>query len=344
MKRTILAVMVSIIILIFSSCTKAENVGGLKRYQATFLTLFDTVTSIVGYAEDEDAFTAKVNSIHAELLSYHQLYDIYREYPGINNLKTVNDNAGIAPVKVDPKIIDLLLFCKDAYLETEGLVNVAMGSVLSLWHEARTAGIDNPMEAVLPDMDKLMDASEHMDFSSVLIDEEASTVFIQDPLMSLDVGAIAKGFAVEAISNSFDGPYLISVGGNVSSLGKKPDGSSWIVGLQDTDGDNGKNKHTLYLDCGSVVTSGSYQRYYVVDGEVYHHIIDPNTLMPSNKWKAVSVIANDSGVADALSTALFLLSKEDGELLLSKFGGVAVWTDNDGNEYFSPGFSDFMRT
>lgn len=100
-----------------------------KRYEATFLTLFDTVTTIVGYAQTETDFTATAQAIHDDLLEYHQLYDIYNEYEGINNLKTINDHAGDAPVPVDRKIIDLLLFSKDLYARTGGKVNIAMGSI-----------------------------------------------------------------------------------------------------------------------------------------------------------------------------------------------------------------------
>ncbi len=168
---------------------------GLPRYEATFLTLFDTVTTIKGYAADEAGFQAMAQEIHDGLLEYHQLYDIYNEYPGVVNLKTVNDAAGGPPVKVEQPILDLLLFCREVYTETEGRVNAAMGSVLSLWHEAREAGINDPEHAALPDRAALEEAALHTDFSAVVIDEEASTVQITDPETRLDVGAIAKGYA-----------------------------------------------------------------------------------------------------------------------------------------------------
>ncbi len=331
------------LILLLSACNKGGEQKELGRYQASFLTLFDTVTNIIGYAEDENTFKAQVQEIHDELLQYHQLYDIYNDYPGMNNLKTVNDNAGVAPVAVDRKIIDLLLFCKDMNKKS-GVMNIAMGSVLSLWHDARSEGIDNPEAAVLPAIDELRYASEHMDLDAVIIDEEASTVFLTDPLMSLDVGAVAKGYAVEMVSRNINGSFLLSVGGNVSSSAAKPDGTPWIVGLQDPESAMGKNRHSVYLEKGSVVTSGDYQRYYMVDGQAYHHIIDPETLMPGTRWKAVSVIAEDSAVADVLSTALFLLPQDEGQVLLDEAGAFALWTSIDGSEVYSRGFEEKMRT
>ena len=106
----------------------------------------------------------------------------------------------------------------------------------------------------------------------------------------------------------------------------------------------GANLHTLYLSTGSVVTSGDYQRCFVVDGVLYHHIIDPETLYPSGYWSSVSIVCDDSGLADALSTALFLLPQAEGQELLDKTGAVAMWVDNDGNVYYSPGFEELIRT
>jgi len=315
-----------------------------KRYTATYLTLFDTVTSVVGFADSEEAFRQTTQKIHDEMLVYHQLFDIYNDYEGLNNLKTVNDNAGIAPVTVDRRIIDLLLDCKTYHEATGGKVNVAMGSVLYLWHEARNAGMDDPANAVLPDAQKLQEAALHTDIRNVIIDEEASTVYLSDPAMRLDVGAIAKGWSVQRVCENSPEGLLISVGGNVFSTGAKDEaGTPWVVGVQDPDG--GENYlHTLYLTYGSAVTSGDYQRAYVVDGELYHHIIDPATLYPSTLWRSVTIVCPDSGLADALSTALFVLPREDGQQLLEQFQAEAMWVDRDGSIFLSPGFEDLIRT
>lgn len=320
----------------------AGEEGGQKRYEASFLTLFDTVTTMVGYADSEEAFTAQAQQIHDELLEYHQLYDIYNDYDGMNNLKTVNDNAGIAPVEVDAKILDMLEFSRDLYEETGGRVNVAMGGVLSLWHDAREAGIEDPAHAVLPDQDALEEAARHADWSNVVMDEEAGTVYLADPDLSLDVGAIAKGYAVERVCETAPAGMLISVGGNVRATGPKPDGSPWVVGIENPDG--GDFLHTLYVEDSSVVTSGDYQRYYLVDGQRYHHIIDPDTLYPATRWRSVSILCEDSGIADGLSTALFTLSQEDGQKLLDAFDAEALWMTQDGELLYSPGFQAAVRT
>mgnify|MGYP005757493923 FL=1 len=341
MKRVCAAVVLCALLCGCAAAPAGEE-GGQKRYEASFLTLFDTVTTMVGYADSQETFTAQAQQIHDELLEYHQLYDIYNDYDGMNNLKTVNDNAGIAPVEVDARILDMLEFSRELYEETGGRVNVAMGGVLSLWHDAREAGIEDPANAYLPDQDALEEAARHADWSNVFIDEEAGTVYLADPDMSLDVGAIAKGYAVERVCETAPAGMLISVGGNVRATGPKPDGSPWVVGIENPDG--GDFLHTLYVEDSSVVTSGDYQRYYLVDGQRYHHIIDPDTLYPATRWRSVSILCADSGIADGLSTALFTLSQEDGQKLLDAFDAEALWMTQDGELLYSPGFQAMVRT
>ena len=285
----------------------------------------------------------KAQAVHDELLVYHQLFDIYNDYEGITNLKTVNDNAGIAPVVVDRKIIDLLLDCKEYYALTGGKVNVAMGSVLYLWHEARNDGLDNPLNAYLPDSEKLAEAAKHCNFDDVIIDENASTVYIADPDLRLDVGAVAKGWATQRAAETAPTGLLISVGGNVCPTGPKDEnGTPWVVGVTNPDG--GDYLHTIYSTTSSVVTSGDYQRTYMVEGKLYHHIIDPVTLYPSEYWRSVTIVCGDSGLSDALSTALFLLPLEEGLALIASCDAEAMWVDGEGKEYFSPGFEALIRT
>lgn len=353
MKRLICGLLVC---LLLCGCAAGVVQPETKNFTATFLDLFDTVTVIkllhhaypddveAGDIVDREGFNFVAQSIHDGLLECHQLFDIYNDYEGINNLKTVNDSAGIAPVEVDRRIIDLLLDCKTYYEATDGRVNAAMGSVLQLWHVARNDGVRNPVGAYLPDFEKLSEAAMHTSFDDVIIDEEASTVYLRDPDMSLDVGAIAKGWSAEYVADRAPEGLLLSVGGNVRATGPKDEkGSPWVVGIQDPR-DPTAHVHTLYLTKGSLVTSGDYQRTYAVNEKLYHHIIDPDTLYPSEYWSSVTILCEDSGLADALSTALFLMNLDEGQQLLAKMDAEAMWIDVEGNCFYSPGFKDFIRT
>ena len=162
--------------------------------------------------------------------------------------------------------------------------------------------------------------------------------------MRLDVGAIAKGWSAQRVAENAPEGLLISVGGNVCATGAKDEsGTPWIVGVQNPDGGD-EYLHTLYVTRGSIVTSGDYQRYYVVEGEAYHHIIDPETRMPGKLWRAVTVVCEDSGLADALSTALFLLPLEEGMALAEQCGAQAMWVGLDGEKAYTSGFEAMIRT
>ena len=338
MKRC--CILLLILCFLLGGCAPAAQ----KQYNAVYLDLFDTVTTIIGSGDSEEQFRQEAQKIYEQFLVYNRLFDIFNDYEGINNLKTVNDNAGIAPVKVDSAIIELLLDCKAYYELTDGKVNAAMGSVLKLWPEARSYGIENPDDAKLPDGDALAHAEEHISFKSIVIDEKASTVYISDPEASLDVGAIAKGWAAQRVAENAPKGMLISVGGNVCATGPKlPDGTPWVIGIQDPDASD-KNLHTVFVTENSVVTSGDYQRTYWVEGKPYHHIIDPDTLMPAAYWRSVSIICPDSGLADALSTALFLMGREEGEALAKECGAEVLWVAADGAEYMTDGFKEMLRT
>ena len=317
--------------------------AGEKQYQATFLDVFDTVTTILGYASSEEEFTKAAEQLHADLLRYHQLFDIYNDYAGISNLKTLNDAAGSGPVPVDPELLALLEDCREYYDLTEGRVNVYMGAVLKLWHDTRLQAVNYPDSARLPKAEDLEAAAAHASPDSVVLDPQAGTAAIVDPLLRLDVGAAAKGWAVERVARRAPEGMLISVGGNVCATGPKPSGQSWVVGVQSPEG-TGEYVHTLNIDRESAVTSGDYQRYFILDGKRYHHIIDPDTLQPSQYWRSVTVVSGDSGLADCLSTALFLMNQQDGQALLDRTGAEALWIDAAGEQYYSRGFRDYLRS
>lgn len=338
MKKLFFAFLILVCLFTFSACEKQP-----EKYSAYYFDFFDTATTIVGYADSKEAFDAVCEKIHAELTEYHRLYTIYTRYDGLNNLCAVNTVKGT--VSVDAKIIDMLSFAKEMYTLTGGKTNVAMGSVLSLWHDARTHGTRHPESAALPPMDKLTSAAEHIDIADLKLDNTAGTVTLEDPAMSLDVGAIAKGYAVEQVARRMEAEgitgYLLNVGGNVRTIGTRADGAKWAVGIENPTGD-AENPFIAYLSLAgeSVVTSGAYQRFYTVNGENYHHIIDPQTLMPAAYFQSVSVICKDSGLGDALSTALFCMTDEAGSALIESLADVeAMWVLPDGTQKYSTGFS-----
>lgn len=319
-----------------------------QKQTATFLDVFDTVSTVTVYGVSAEQFAKDQERLHERLMYYHRLYDIYESYDGVVNLHSVNAAAGQSPVTVETPIIDLLEYGKEACRLTGGRVNIAFGAVLSLWHDCRTAALENPSVATLPDADALRTAKGHVSPDALLIDRAASTVQITDAQMRLDVGAVAKGYAVEQVARFAERELgwtsaLLNVGGNVRAIGGKGN-AGFIIGIQNPDTDSAVTYlQKVSLRDAAVVTSGDYQRYYEVDGHRYSHIIDVDTLYPATYVRSVSVICPDSALADVLSTALFTLPVDKGTELLKSVGTAeAIWVLSDGSVQHSAGVEDFI--
>lgn len=325
-----------------------------QRFTTYFFDVFDTMTQVIAYCDSQAEFDQQMEALHDDLITYHQLYDIYNDYEGVNNIKTINDNAGIAPVKVDQKIIDMLDEAIEMYNTTHGQLNVAMGSVLSIWHDYREAAEADPSDDdnTLPSQEELEAAAQHCDINNIIIDHEAGTVYLADPDMRLDVGSVGKGYAVEQVCQAAQARGLlsasVSVGGNLRSIGSKPKGQPWESGVVSPWDDSllYDNSSSLIAVVQSndmaLVTSGDYQRFFTVDGVRYHHIIDPDTLWPADYFSSVTILCPDSGMADCLSTGIFCMPLEEGMDLIESLEGVeALWCTKDGQIYKSSGFESY---
>lgn len=321
MKKLISTVsLCSLCLLFLVGCTPKR----IQTKNKIYYEYFDTVAVIYDYSGSEvEDFAELSGRFEDELSEYHKLYDIYNEYDGVTNIATLNRLAGKGPVRVDGKIIDMLSFAKEMYEKTDGNLNIAMGAVLKIWHNYREEGKS------IPTREELFSASLHTDINDLIIDKENSTVELLDPEMSLDVGGIGKGYAVEMIAKSMydDGyrGYILDVGGNIRALGEKPDGTGFKTGVRNPDR-NSSESYVAYFELKNqaAVTSGSYERFYTVDGVNYHHIINKDTLMPENYHLSVSVISNSSALSDALSTAFFNMETATLTEAVKSFSGIEV--------------------
>lgn len=342
MKKGLMIFLMLILCVSLVACkNNVEEEKVYEKYNYTFLNCFDTVIQLVGYSETENKFNEMAKEVEDRFWQLHRLYDSFNNYEGINNIKTINDNAGIKPVKVDKQIIDLIKLSKDWYNKTNGRVNIAFGPVLNIWSDYRDRGLANPANAELPEYSELEKAKQLTNIDDVIIDEEKETVYLAKKGMSLNVGAVAKGYATqliadELISKGYDS-LIINSGGNVRTIGKPLDGvrDKWGIGIQNPDATlipDQESLDTLFMNDSSLVTSGDYQRFYIVDGRPYHHIIDVNTLMPADYFRAVSIWTEDSGLADILSTAVFCMPYDEGLKLVENLDDVeAMWIFKDGS-------------
>lgn len=324
--------------------------GALQRYQTVFYDVFDTATTVTAYCASQQEFDTQMEALHADLQAYHKLYDIYNEYEGLTNLKTVNDTAAAGPVQVDARIMDMLVQAKEMYTLTQGQTNIAMGSMLKLWHNSRAAMDENQI-GTPPAQAELEAAAQHGSMEDLILDPEAGTVSFADPALQLDVGSCGKGYACEMAARAAEArgltSALISVGGSLRAIGEKPGGAAWTGGVEVPWKDSKLAQTTAFLsavnltDGTAMVTSGDYHRYFVdSDGVRYAHLIDPDTLQPARYCSSVTVLAPDSGLADCLSTGLFCMPVDEGLALVNGMEGIeAYWCLPDETTVQSDGWA-----
>ena len=327
-----------------------------QRFTCRASDIFDTEISLTGFAKSEEEFTRVSQEAMTRLSDYNAVFDGYNAYGDLHNLWYINRYAKDGPVEVPDTLFSLLAWCKEQWEAGNRTVNIAMGAVLSIWHDYRTAGLANPETASLPPMEQLQEAAKHTHFEDVILDPAKHTVFYSDPLLQIDLGAVAKGYAADLARDYLKEAmpsFLLSLGGNVYAGAAPKDGrSAWAVAVQDPRASvesllSGGSDRLDILDIASLtaVTSGDYWRYYTVDGKRYHHIIDPDTLMPSTQMLSVTVVCESSLMGDYLSTTLFILPYEEGLKLVSGMPGVEVlWVLPDGDIQMTPGMAAYARS
>jgi len=256
-KRRLAALALAMLLCLpLTACQKQQ-----KLYSATWFDLFDTVAVVQGYAASQQDWDRQAAAMYDDLTHYNQLFDIYNHYDDVVNLYDVNAQAAAAPVRVGDELYAFLRWCKDtAYPATDGATNIAAGAVLRLWHDARES--DSPAP---PAADAIAEALQHINIENLILDDAAQTVCFADPDMTLDVGAVGKGYAVEQAAQAAQvrgfTSALLNVGGNLRAIGTKPGGKPWTAGVENPWGDDPAYIQAVELaDGDSLVISGDNGR------------------------------------------------------------------------------------
>ena len=319
--------------LLFALCMGCKtSINYTQKQMYSFDSGFDTVIAYIEWVEDGDTqYRENANKTFEKFSYYNELFDSFHDYENINNIKTINDNAGIKAVSVNQEVIDMLLEAKYFYDISYGKIDVTAGKMISLWHDAREIGMElntHGEYGEVPNRVELEESIKHKGWDKIIVDDENNTVFITDPYVSLDVGSVAKGYATQRVAE-----YLVTenvknavidAGGNLKALSGKYNGKDWITGIRNPNNPSLSPDDSLltiqYSGDKSAVTSGDYERAFIAnDGKSYSHIIDPDTTYPADKYRSVTIITTDAGVADCLSTALFCLDYEDGLKVIEQY-------------------------
>ncbi len=329
MKKIFIIVLCAMLCLSLSACGHKQ-----KKHTETVFDRFDSFAQLTAYTENEEEWQELLGIFTTTVDKYHRLLNAYNPYEDTVNIYSIN-NRTAENIEVSDELFRFLCKAKELYELTDGLTSITMGAVTRIWKTA----IENQ---ALPSKDELQKAAEHINIDSMTLDYDTLTVTISDPLIMLDVGAIGKGYVAdmlldELINNGFDS-FLINLGGTVLGYGEKPDGSPWTSGIQAPEGVN-TEEFSVNTSGMTLSTSGSYHRGFELDGIRYHHIIDPKTLYPKNEFLSVSVLCDNAAEADALSTALFNMTLDEGKQKIADMDDInALWILQDGTTVASESF------
>lgn len=319
-------VCICILFLFICGCSNDEIVKTTKNYF-----YMDTMISISLWEDNTSAFS------EIELLyeTYHNLTSRY-DYLDLINVYYINNVLEINEiVTIDNRLYDILSYAKEVYELTSKNVNIALGNVIDVWSSHK---LDN----TLPTYDELS-TSGSVELDDLILLDNNQIMKLSD--ISLDLGSISKGYTTELIKDILKkyeiDIYLINAGGNVL-VGNHYDNDLYKIGLENPE-DNLDIYKILNLENKAVVTSGSYERNYEYNGVIYHHIIDNETYFPMNYFKGVTVIADDSALADVLSTYLFSISYEDGLEYISTLENDIdiIWFIDNDNIKITEGISTY---
>lgn len=261
-------------------------------------------------------------------------YSLRRGNPDSEIYKINADGSGTVSEDTAELIGDALEICRS----TEGAFDISIAPVMDLW------GFYTK-DFYVPNDDELSSELSRVGYTNISVDKNNVSV---SGGAQLDLGGIAKGYLSGKITEIFknDGVEsgIVSLGGNVQTLGKKTDGSEWKVAIQNPDNDTYIG--ALSVSDKAVITSGGYQRFFEKDGVRYHHIIDPKTGYPADSGvKSVSIVSDNGALADGLSTALFVMGLDEGTEYWRSHGGFdVVFMTDDNRVYITEGLKDIFES
>lgn len=325
MKKAIF-ILVLVAFLIFVFIPKKNKV-----YSENFFYM-DTYIEVKLFNISKSKASKTFNEINEIYKQYNNLSDKFTSY-NVTNIYDINNHVfDDEKLLIDNKLYDLIKFGIEWYDNSNGLLNISMGELTSLWKKYQQDKNGVPSKKQLE--------SIKFDISDIkLLDNN----YILNNEPNIDLGSIAKGYATQKVGEYLKenkiSKFLINAGGNVL-VGDYYDSGTYKIGIEDPN-DNTSIYQIVKGNNIAVVTSGGYLRYYEYDGKTYSHIINPNTLMPANYMKSVTVITNDSSIGDALSTTLYLMSIEDGMKFIKKYNAEAIWYGLDGQIYKTEGFNKY---
>ena len=245
----------------------------------------------------------------------------------------INRQAGIKPVKVAKELYDLIARSIEISKITQGAFDISYAALDPVWF------FDGRMKAVPSESERLKSV-QNIGFKDLVLNAKEQTVYLPKKGMKIGFGAIGKGYAADATKKLMKSlgvsSGIINASGDLTSWGKKPDGTDWQVGIS-----NPENPTKVFswfpVRDAAVATSGNYEKYVTLEGKQYSHIMDPRTGMPVSGIKSVTVFAPNAELADAFATAVFIMGIDTGIDTISQLPGMScIIVDAENNIHHSP--------
>ena len=327
--KKLLVVLMLCLSLLLSGCGGAKkNAQGSPQSRVIFY--FDTVVTVTAYTDDAEI----LDGLEAECLRYEQMLSKTVEGSDVWNI----NHAEGKRVPVSGETRELILRALEYSRLSDGRFDISVEPCVALWDFTEEG------RGKLPDAGALAAAAEKVDWTKIDINDEGVLI---PAGMSIDLGAIAKGYISDKIAEYVKArgvtSGLLNMGGNVRTVGLKPDGSSWRVGIQDPAGLRDQSiVGVATIGDGAVVTSGIYERGFSLDGVHYHHILDTETgWSVQNELAGVSIVTEEACTADALSTTVFSMGLEEGTAFIESLEGVeAIFVTREGAVSWTSGLKD----
>lgn len=332
-QRLRLSVIVLLAVLLLSGCQKHLSGTPSKPLSKTEL-LLGTVAEISIYDKRDETILDK---------AFQRIKEIETKMT-INNSETseiisLNNASGNNEVKLSSDTFLVLKKGRDYSEMSKGFFDITIGPLVKLWN----IGTDY---AAVPEKAKIDEAKELVDYRKLRLNAETHTAFLEKQNMQVDLGSIAKGYAADEAARILRengvNHAIINIGGNVMAIGGNPKGVPWKIGIQNPFNTRGNYIGLVQIQDQTVVTSGTYERYFVENGRIYHHILNPFTGYPvENDLRSVSIVSDISMNADGLSTIVLLYGLEEGIKLIESIENTeAIFLTNDKNVYVTSGLKD----
>lgn len=299
--------------------------------------IFDTIVSVRVYDERMD--DAHFESIKAILEHIDETMNRFKEKSEVAH---INQLAGQSAVKVSEETFNIIQTAKSYAISSGGKFDPTVGPLVDLW------AIGNG-GSVVPSDEAIEAAKQLVDYDKLILDKHNLTVELKDKGMTLDLGAIAKGYAADKVAQYLQEQdfhsAIIDLGGNIVAMGSKPNQTAWSIGIQSPEENRGAYLGTLSVEDKTIVTSGIYERYFTFQDKQYHHVLDPFTGFPaSHELVSVTIITDESMHADAMSTATFLLGLEEGTAFIEAMdNSEAIFVTRDYKVHLTSGLKDKFK-